>query len=126
MAERRAAHKVAHAVCPYGAANWSDCDKAAKEVYSDWQAMQQVILAYNVAARGDTKRWRKDSGAFAQLVLYIAGEREEMLNDDGNPSQAPWVMRLRAAIERFKAGDLPVYNQVTPVPPAVQEADNAL
>lgn len=100
--------------------------KECDNVVADWQAMQQVILAYNIAARGGHAPYRKEKSAFAQLVLYIAGERDEILNDDGNASQAPWVLRLRAAIERFKAGDLPSYNLYRPVPPAAQEADHAL
>ena len=51
---------------------------------------------------------------FAALVLYIAGETADMLNDEGNPAISPWVLRIRAAIERFKSGDLPVYNAYTP------------
>jgi hypothetical protein len=123
---RRALHKVAHEECPWGVANWSDCDKATDNAKADWDAMQQVILAYNIAARGGSRPYKKDKGAFAQLVLYIAGDRGEILNEDGNASQAPWVLRLRSAIERFIAGDLPVYNLYEPAVPAQQEAEDAL
>jgi hypothetical protein len=119
--ERRPLHKIAHPVCEWAAANWGDCDKARAVVYADWQAMQQVILAYNVCMTGDTTKYRKEKSQFAGLVQYINGDVEEMLNDDGNPSVAPFVVRLRAAIERFKAGDLPAYNLYQPVVPAVTE-----
>lgn len=88
--------------------------KACEDRKAEWDAMQQVILAYNIVMRGDTKPYRKDKTAFAQLVKYIAGEQDEMMNDEGNPSRAPWVMRLRAAIARVIAGDLPVYTLYRP------------
>lgn len=115
---KRPLHRLAHVNCEYGAANWSACDRARDNAYADWQAMQQVILAFNIATRGDTRPYRKEKGAFAQLVQYLAGEREDITNDDGNPSEAPWVMRLRAAIERVKAGQLPGYNLYEPAVPA--------
>jgi hypothetical protein len=94
------------------------CDLPTKKACEDrkaaWDAMQQVILAYNIALRGETKPYRREKTALAQLVRYIAGEQEDIMNDDGNASQAPWVLRLRAAIERFKAGDLPEYNLYEP------------
>jgi len=76
--------------------------------------MQQVLLAYRIALSGNIKGYRKDKGQFAQLVKVIAGEQADFMNEDGNPSQAAWVVRLRAAIERVKAGDLPSYNLYTP------------
>lgn len=88
--------------------------KACDDNYADWQAMQQVLLAYDIAVRGDMKPWKKEKSAFAQLVLYIAGERDDITNEDGNPSTAPWVVRLRAAVERVKASDLPLYNLYRP------------
>lgn len=84
--------------------------KACEERFATWQAMQQVVLAFRIVVEGRAGAFHKDKGQFAQLVQYIAGEREDIINDDGNPSQAPWVLRLRAAIERVKAGDLPSYN----------------
>lgn len=84
--------------------------KDCEENYADWQAFQQVLLAYRIALSGATKPYRKDKGVMAQLVQYIAGERDEIVNEDGNPSQQPFVRRLRAAIARFKAGDIPAYN----------------
>lgn len=115
----RPLHKKAHENCPH--ANWGECDKATTAAYTDWQAMQQVILAYNVVVGGRAGAFRKEESAFAQLVKLIAGEREDIMNDDGNPSQSVFVIRLRDAIERFKAGDLPVYNLVEPVRPAESE-----
>lgn len=115
----RTPHKKAHAVCPWAAATWGACDKAADSAYADWQAMQQVLLAWRVATAGEAavKRYRKDDGQFAQLVRVVAGEAEDIMNDDGNPARTPWVQRLRAAIERVKAGDLPAYTLYTLMPP---------
>jgi hypothetical protein len=103
-------------VAPRGHTHWEGgpvCDlptkKACDERKADWDAMQQVILAYNVVVRGDARRYRKEKSVIGQLVRYISGDQEDIMNDDGNASQAPWVLRLRSAIERFKAGDLPVY-----------------
>jgi hypothetical protein len=84
--------------------------------------MQQVILAYRIAMTGDVKPYRKDKTVFAQLVRYIAGEQEDMTNADGNPNQTPWVARLRSAIERVKAGDLPVYCLYEPATGHTKEA----
>lgn len=120
MPARRPLHKVAHATCPLP--NWAACDKVRDETYADWQAMQQVLLAYNIVVGDRWKAYRKDKGAFAQLVQFLAGERQDIMNDDGNASQAAWVLRLRAAIERVKAGDLPGYNLYTPASPAEQES----
>jgi hypothetical protein len=121
----RAPHKKAHEVCPFGVTTtWADCDKARDDMYVDWQAMQQVILAYNtvVKAGGETPAsYRKEKGLYAQLVQLIGGTREDLTNDDGNPHEGAWALRLRAAIERFKAGDIPVYCLYRPVPPATNE-----
>lgn len=120
-AVRRPLHKTAHSLCQH--ANWSACDKAADNAKADWDAMQQVILAYNLVVRagGETpKEFRKGKGLFEQLVQLIGGAREELVNDDGNPHQGPWPTRIRAAITRFKAGDLPTYNLYEPVAPAQQ------
>ena len=84
--------------------------KLCDDRYTDWQAMQQVLLAYKLALSGQAKRFRKSKTVFDQLVCYIAGEQEEIVNDDGNPNMNPWVIRLRAAIERVSSGDLPGYN----------------
>lgn len=83
--------------------------KACDDRYADWQAMQQVIAAYNVVVSNRWKAYRKEKSAFAQLVLWLAGDRTDIMNDDGNPSQAPWVIRLRAAIRRVIAGEVPRY-----------------
>lgn len=97
--------------------------KACDDRYADWQAMQQVILAYNIAGSGDTRAYRKEKSVLARLVLYISGESHDILNDEGNPNLSPWVVRIRRAIERFAAGDLPGYNLYEPVVPATaQEA----
>jgi hypothetical protein len=120
----RPLHRKAHPDCKYGAANWGECDKASDNEFADWQAMQQVILAYNtvVKAGGETPTaYRKEKGLYAQLVQLIGGTREDLTNDDGNPHEGAWALRLRAAIERFKAGDIPVYCLYRPVPPATNE-----
>lgn len=106
---RRPLHRVAHVECPYGAANWAACDAAFKDIREDWDAMQQVILAYKIALRPGQHGYRGDS-LFDQLVRYIRGQQEDLTNKDGNPYASTWAMRIRAAIARFIAGDLPRYN----------------
>ena len=88
--------------------------KACEDRKADWDAMQQVILAHGIAVRGATKPYRKGDTVFNQLVRYIAGEQDDITTKDGNPNVTPWVLRLRAAIERVKAGDLPGYNLYEP------------
>jgi hypothetical protein len=114
----RPPHKKAHATCEYGATTWGECDKARDNAYADWQAMQQVILAYNIVVGGRAKAFKKDDTQFGQLVQLINGDRDIFVNDDGNESRAPFIERLRAAIARFSAGDLPAYNLYEPVAPA--------
>jgi hypothetical protein len=104
-AVKRPLHKKAHLLCPYP--NWSACDKAADDAKADWDAMQQVLLAYRIASEG---RRLKEDNQFANLIDYIGGHVEVILNKEGNPNRSTWVTRLLAAIERFKAGDLPAYN----------------
>lgn len=116
----RSPHKKAHANCEYGASTWAECDKAADNVYADWQAMQTVLLAYKVAVTG---RRIKEGNHFAQLVDIMLGHREFIVNKDGNPNETAEVARLYAAIERVKAGDLPGYTLYTlPEGPAHKEA----
>ncbi len=91
--------------------------KACEDNYADWQAMQQVLLALKVVVEGRTPAFKKEKSQFAQLVLIIAGEQVDFTTDDGVPARAPWVMRLRAAMERVKVGALPLYNLVQPVAP---------
>jgi hypothetical protein len=110
----RAQHKQAHAVCEYGATNWSDCDKARTNAYNDWLAMQQVILAYRIVVGGRAAAYRKDKSTFGRLVQYIAGEAEDITTADGDPNESAWVGRLRAAVERVKEGNLPAYNLYPP------------
>ena len=119
---KRPLHKVAHSVCPH--ANWAACDKAAEASYRTWGYMQQVILAYNIVVGGRSMAFRKEKGLFAQLVQLIAGDRDELMNDEGNPSESRDAIGLREAIERFKAGDLPGYNLYEPTAPSAttQEA----
>jgi hypothetical protein len=117
----RSPHKKVHANCEYGASTWAECDKAADNVYADWQAMQQVLLAYRVALTG---RRIRENNHFAQLVDIMLGHREVIVNKDGNPNEGQDVARLYAAIERVKAGDIPGYTLYTlpDVPAEQQEA----
>lgn len=110
----RPRHKAAHPDCLFEAANWGECDKARDVGYADWQAMQQVILAYRIVGSGSTKAYRKEKTAFARLIRWVDGQTEDIMNDDGNPSEEPFVNRLRAARARYQAGDLPRYNLYTP------------
>lgn len=90
--------------------------KACDDRYADWQAMQQVQLAYRLATGDRVAAFsgrRGDKTIIGQLVRVLIGEQETLLNADGNPSEAPWSKRLLAAIERVKAGDLPRYTLYT-------------
>ena len=108
----RAPHKQVHEVCPFGAGTWSACDTAATNAYTDWQAMQQVILAFNVVQEG---RRIKEDNFLARLIDYIGGHSRALLTKDGSHEDvSAWAMRTHAAIERFKAGDLPAYNLYRP------------
>lgn len=95
--------------------------RECEDNFADWQAMQMVLLAYNIVMQGRAKRYKKDKGQFAQLVRLIAGEQDDILTDEGNPNMSPWVNRLRAAIQRIKAGELPGYTLYTPEEPAESE-----
>src|SRR5690349_18084160 len=74
-------HRKVHAVCPNGAANWADCDRVADDRYADWQAMQQVLLAYRLLTKDRTdhreaqsiKRLKKD-GVFGALLRWMDGD----------------------------------------------------
>lgn len=113
----RPQHKKAHPACPNGA-NWSHCDAVVKALYENWQAMQQVLLAYLIVTEGRAGAFKKDDTQFGQLVQLIAGAREKFVNKDGNESEAGFVIKLRAAIQHVVAGDLPAYNLYhIPVPP---------
>lgn len=111
-AVKRRPHKLAHPTCEYGATTWSDCDKAVTRAKGDWDAFQQVLLAYRIALReaGQRAQGFKADGLFDQLVQIIRGTRQDFVNEDGNPHMGPWAVKLRAAIDRFKAGDFPAYN----------------
>lgn len=76
--------------------------------------MQQVILAARIVEAETTKAYRKDKGIFAQLVQWMNEEREDIMNDEGNPHEGAFVERLRAARTRYLAGNLPRYNLYTP------------
>lgn len=105
-------HRQVHSVCPNGAANWADCDRVADDRYQDWQAMQQVLLAFMILRSGEEakiKRMKRD-GQFGALLRYMAEDAPDILNDEGNPAATPWANRLRAACARAVAGDLPNYN----------------
>jgi hypothetical protein len=39
VAARRPAHKVGHAVCPYGATSWAQCDDLARDAYGRCSAL---------------------------------------------------------------------------------------
>jgi len=111
---RRAPHKTAHPDCKWQAGTWSECDAASANHYADWQAMQQVILAYNVVVGGRAGSYKKEQSLFAQLVQLIAGDRESLDNKDGTPSGSAFTQRVLAAIERLKQSDLPEYNLYMP------------
>lgn len=108
----RPPHKKVHENCEYGADTWAQCDKAVDAIVADWGAMQQVILAFNIAQEG---RRIKQDNFLARLIDYIGGDSRELLTKDGShPDMSPWAVRVRAAIERAKAGDLPAYNLYRP------------
>lgn len=87
--------------------------KACDDRFADWQAMQQVILAARIA-RGDRVAMfsgrRGDKSIIGQLVRVMLDEQADIMNEDGNPSEAPWAKRLRAAMARVRDEGLPGYN----------------
>jgi len=113
----RSPHKKVHEVCPWGVTTWADCDRAADNAKADWDAMQQVILIHKIALReqetGKAQGF-KDKNLFDQLVRVFRGTQEDLTTDDGNPNVGPWALRLRAAVARYHAGDVPVYNLYQP------------
>jgi len=105
----RGKHGEVHSKCRFK--SWAECDDA----YAEWQAMQQVLLAYRLLMAqtklAQTKWWdRGDKTQFRQLMKYIAGEQQDIYNGDGLPAQDAWTKRLKAAINRVVAADLPRYN----------------
>lgn len=118
----RQPHKTVHAVCPWGVTTWGECDKARDNAYADWQAFQAVLLSYIIVVREERPKGFKGDSLDEQLVQLIRGQRQQLMNKDGNPAVSPWAQRLLAAIERFKAGDFPAYNLYRlPDPPAATE-----
>lgn len=86
--------------------------KACEDRYADWQAMQQVLLAYSIALRGNRL---KEDNVLSQLVDVIGGHKEYITTKEGNPNATTWVARLYAAMERVKSGELPGYTLYTAI-----------
>lgn len=79
--------------------------KACNAAYTQWQAWSQVLLAARVIEHmtPDTRaRWRRDDTIFGQLVKVMDGQQADVMNEDGNPSQSAFVIRLREALERYR------------------------
>jgi hypothetical protein len=79
--------------------------KACDVAYVQWQARSQVMLAARIVAnmtRDQRARWRKDSTIFGQLVAVLDSRQEDIMNEDGNPSQSPFVIRLREALAGYR------------------------
>lgn len=104
----RSPHKKAHPAC--ASRTWGDCDKVSANRYADWQAMQQVILAYRLVVAGKMPAFMKDDSLMGQLVRLIGGKQAAIQNDDGTESRGAWTKRILAAVQRMKDGDLPAYN----------------
>lgn len=120
----RSPHKQVHPTCPWGASTWGECDKAADNAYQDWQAFQMVLLAYKIVIAEERPKGYKGSSLDEQVVQLIRGQREQLVNGDGNPAVSTWAKRLYSAIERFKAGDFPAYNLYEiPTPSSVAEQE---
>lgn len=119
----RSPHKKVHAECPFGASTWADCDRAADDVKADWDAMQQVILVHRIVLReqelGKAQGFR-EKNLFDQLVRVFRGTQADLMSDDGNPNMGAWAIRLRAAVARYHARDIPAYNLYTA--PRAEEA----
>lgn len=75
--------------------------KACEEEFADWQAMQQVVLAQLILAKHGKPM--KGKGMIEQLTQMFAGERETIVNNDGNESQTPFTQRLIRAYKRYQA-----------------------
>lgn len=74
------------------------CDRA----YADAQADAQVRLAVWSVGQGYARYHKGEKALYSQVVRIMAGLRDDLMNDEGNPSQNPWAKRLRAAIERYR------------------------
>ena len=91
------AHKHNGRLCR--ARTMRECD----EIYAEWQASAQVALAAKVVAGEhgfDVKFHRKSNTMFDQLVLVLAGERDDF---DG---ATPFANRVRAALIRYKQAQI--------------------
>jgi hypothetical protein len=75
-----------------------DCDNA----FADWQAAQQVRLAARIVEEGRAQTYRRDETVFGQLVQCVAGTRQTITNDEGNPSQTPFTKRIVAMLETYR------------------------
>jgi hypothetical protein len=78
VAQRRAAHKLAHAQCPFGASNWSDCDALAAHRWGQCKAMVE-----DKAGPHPCTRWAQDEDGYcgqhflAQHDAEVAQKRAE-------------------------------------------------
>lgn len=75
--------------------------------------MQQVLLGFLVLRSGDTakiKRLKGEDGQFCRLLRFMDGTADDIYNEEGNPSESPWVKRLRSAVQRAVEHDIPNYN----------------
>ena len=74
MADRRKAHKLVHAPCPFGQFNWADCDEAAAHQWGKCIAI--------VGEREPTpcSRWAMDSDGYC--FQHFVSERERVKREE--------------------------------------------
>lgn len=86
---------MSHTHRPGGPACIHPTKKACEDAFVQWQADEQVRLARIIVAGGRAGAFRRDRGVFAQLVSVLAGDRADIMTQEGNPNVSPFVVRLR-------------------------------
>lgn len=96
---RRPAHKIAHAQCPYGQFNWSDCDAAAAH---RWGRCKAEVERKGASEPGECTNWA--IGEEGWCGQHYTSRREKELRA---AREAERKLQLDAAIDAFieKASD---------------------
>lgn len=73
MAARRPAHKLAHAQCPYGQANWADCDAAASH---RWGRCKAEVSRKGSSEPGECSNWAVSDDGWCGQHFNALAEKE--------------------------------------------------
>lgn len=88
---RRPAHKLAHAQCPYGVFNWSDCDAASSHRWGRCTA-----LVDRKAGPGDCTNWAVAEDGYCGQHFIARYEK-----DRDAARKAARTLQLNASIDAF-------------------------